>query len=49
MATMIAAAGEVKQQVNSTAQVNITFNHNYNKILVSDWLSTVLISALIGQ
>ena len=26
-----------------------TFNHNYNKILKSDWLSTALISALIGQ
>ena len=25
------------------------FNHNYNKILKSDWLSAVLISALIGQ
>ena len=24
-------------------------NHNHNKILKSDWLSTVLISALIGQ
>ena len=24
-------------------------NHIYNKILKSDWLSTVLISALIGQ
>ena len=24
-------------------------NHKYNKILKSDWLSTVLISALIGQ
>ena len=24
-------------------------NHNCNKILKSDWLSTVLISALIGQ
>ena len=24
-------------------------NHNYNKILKSDWLSTVLISAPIGQ
>ena len=24
-------------------------NHNYNKILISDWLSTALISALIGQ
>ena len=25
------------------------FNHNYNKILKSDWLLTALISALIGQ
>ena len=25
------------------------YNHNYNKILKSDWLSTSLISALIGQ
>ena len=24
-------------------------NHNYNKIVISDWLSTALISALIGQ
>ena len=24
-------------------------DYNYNKILKSDWLSTVLISALIGQ
>ena len=24
-------------------------NHNYNKILKSDWLSTALISALIEQ
>ena len=24
-------------------------NHNYNKIVRSDWLSTALISALIGQ
>ena len=24
-------------------------NHNYNKILKSDWLSTALISSLIGQ
>ena len=24
-------------------------NHNYTKILKSDWLSTALISALIGQ
>ena len=27
----------------------IIINHNYNKILKSDWLSTALISALIGQ
>ena len=27
----------------------LTFNHNYNKILKSDWFSTALISALIGQ
>ena len=26
-----------------------TCNHDYNKILKSDWLSTALISALIGQ
>ena len=26
-----------------------SINHNYNKILKSDWLSTALISALIGQ
>ena len=25
------------------------YNHNYNKIVKSDWLSTTLISALIGQ
>ena len=25
------------------------YHHNYNKILKSDWLSTALISALIGQ
>ena len=28
---------------------NTIFNHNYNKIFKSDWLSTSLISALIGQ
>ena len=28
---------------------DILFNHNYNKIVKSDWLSTALISALIGQ
>ena len=28
---------------------NRNHNHNYNKIVKSDWLSTALISALIGQ
>ena len=28
---------------------NMELNHNYNKIFKSDWLSTALISALIGQ
>ena len=29
--------------------VDSFINHNYNKIFKSDWLSTALISALIGQ
>ena len=29
--------------------VSFLLNYNYNKILKSDWFSTVLISALIGQ
>ena len=28
---------------------DLSLNHNYNKIVKSDWLSTALISALIGQ
>ena len=28
---------------------NIVYNHNYNEIVKSDWLSTALISALIGK
>ena len=28
---------------------NFNVNHNYNKIVKSDWLSTALISSLIGQ
>ena len=28
---------------------NYYSNHNFNKILKSDWFSTALISALIGQ
>ena len=31
------------------SKVVIRDNHNYNKIVKSDWLSTTLISALIGQ
>ena len=46
------------KHVLGTVIVLISFNvalalkktdHNYNKILKSDWLSTALISALIGQ
>ena len=29
--------------------IDLIINHNYNKILKSDWFSTALISALIGQ
>ena len=29
--------------------MNKYINHNYNKIVKSDWLSTALILALIGQ
>ena len=36
-------------QVGILYLFNFHFNHNYNKILKSDWLSTALISALIGQ
>ena len=35
-------------RVNCRVDICI-YNHNYNKILKSDWLSTALISALIGQ
>ena len=34
----------VQQEYN-----NLRVNHNYNKIVKSDWLSTALISALVGQ
>ena len=33
----------------SNTRLNNNNNNNYNKILKSDWLSTALISALIGQ
>ena len=39
-------AGEL---IISILMANIKHNHNYNKIVKSDWLSTALISALIGQ
>ena len=29
--------------------VKFAVNHNYNKMLKSEWLSTAMISALIGQ
>ena len=29
--------------------IYLSINQNYNKIVKSDWLSTALISALIGQ
>ena len=32
-----------------SAPYNNKLNHNYNKIVKSDWLSTALISALTGQ
>ena len=35
--------------LKSCLMVNNGPNHNYNKIVKSDWLSTALISALIGQ
>ena len=34
---------------NSEVAYYIMDNHNYKKIVKSDWLSTTLISALIGQ
>ena len=36
-------------QVFNNNNNNNNHNHNYNKILKSDWFSTALISALIGQ
>ena len=38
----------IRRALNKT-QILPFINHNINKILKSDWLSTVLISALIGQ
>ena len=44
----------VQTLVSAIHRVNLypadnVINHNYNKILKSDWFSTALISALIGQ
>ena len=39
----------IKKVSLSSVATDVTINHNYNKILISDGLSTVLISALIGQ
>jgi len=38
-----------KEQKTSLISDDYLPNHNYNKIVKSDWLSTALISALIGQ
>ena len=32
-----------------TSGMILAYNHNYNKIVKSDWLLTALISALTGQ
>ena len=36
-------------KLNKNCYYYYYYNHNYNKILKSDWFSTALISALIGQ
>ena len=41
--------GEKNRLQTSEKLENFAVNHNYNKIVKSDWLSTALISALIGQ
>ena len=39
----------VEKVIKELLCFNFYFNHNYNKIVKSDWLSTALIPALIGQ
>ena len=39
----------VENKMHTPNKYSYMFNHNYNKILKSDWFSTALISALIGQ
>ena len=44
---MLSNQSAEKMKINNNN--NINNDHNYNKIVKSDWLSTALISALIGQ
>ena len=44
----IVELGKMFKKLLTTGTV-VYINHNYNKILKSDWFSTALISALIGQ
>ena len=39
----------IKNNNNNNNKSYNSDNHNYNKIVKSDWLSTALISTLIGQ
>ena len=41
--------GQLAMKNFKTSNTFLQDNHNYNKIVKSDWLSTALISALIGQ
>ena len=38
-----------KRKINNDNDDDNNNHHHYNKIVKSDWLSTALISALIGQ
>ena len=38
-----------RNKVNRFRPNDKQYNHNYNKLVKSDWLSTALISTLIGQ
>ena len=39
----------ITDQLLDSTQSYYHYNHNYNKTVKFDWLSTALISALIGQ
>ena len=41
--------GQLAMKNFKTSNTFLQDNYNYNKIVKSDWLSTALISALIGQ